>query len=360
MAELSERGFEQYGAVETDHGHRLRVYESSAARGPHVWLNVCLADEHRGIKPEEATAHLSLFHAMELRGLLDDYIEGVPERWEKGASLYHEAGKEWREKYPELVLKATRRNCQCCHFGNHDFPCVCDGQDCCHPDRHAPDKDVPAVPELMCSVCHHAEERHTASLPEEGSKDYCTECSGTDEYHAFNEAPESPQEDFLDRLRAIVPPGVPDERVRGVARLLADLWQIPYDRDGQQEHPLWVKAAEVAGPGASKRNVAQTAAALAAHEWFTEEAPPVHMEGMRAPLVQYDEAQGTAAAIDATYAVRQQEDEDLAVEDVCRCGHIRSQHTKTTDTWGASCQMCGALGGATNYHWRHEFSSEEV
>lgn len=27
-------------------------------------------------------------------------------------------------------------SCQCCTFGNHTEPCTCDGNGCCHPERH--------------------------------------------------------------------------------------------------------------------------------------------------------------------------------------------------------------------------------
>jgi hypothetical protein len=42
-------------------------------------------------------------------------------------------------------------------------------------------------PEPVCAVegCGHLEERHTCSLPEEGSEDYCTECDGSVSYHSF-------------------------------------------------------------------------------------------------------------------------------------------------------------------------------
>jgi preprotein translocase subunit SecD len=29
-----------------------------------------------------------------------------------------------------------RADCQCCDFGNHTQPCTCDGESCCHRERH--------------------------------------------------------------------------------------------------------------------------------------------------------------------------------------------------------------------------------
>jgi hypothetical protein len=149
MAELSSRGFEQYGEIETTYGHTVRVYESSAASGPHLWLKTKLVAERstHALPPEEATAHLDLLQAITVRALLDEFIEGVPERWANGTSLLLKADKAWREANPELVLEQTRRNCQCCASGNHDFRCTCDGEGCCHPGHHAPAQDVPDQPE---------------------------------------------------------------------------------------------------------------------------------------------------------------------------------------------------------------------
>lgn len=48
--------------------------------------------------------------------------------------------------------------------------------------------------EVFCRVCGHSEERHTRSLPEEGGKAYCTECSWADEYHELDNAPAHPDD----------------------------------------------------------------------------------------------------------------------------------------------------------------------
>lgn len=47
-------------------------------------------------------------------------------------------------------------------------------------------------------------------------------------------------------------------------------------------------------------------------------------------------------------------------EDLCACGHPRSQHRKAVGAWGTSwCEMCGAMNGNTHYHWRHGFGMED-
>lgn len=194
MAELSERGFEQYGGIETKHGHMVQVYESSAASGPHVWIKTARTPEtgsRYGMGPEETTAHLDLVQAMKLRAMLDKFIEGVLSRWTDGARIYKEA----------------------------------------HREVHGTPPGEPKPEEPGCSFCEHSEERHTTSLPEEGYRDYCTECMGHDGYHSFNQeirskAAQGSQERFVDRLRALVPPSVPQDRLEAVAQLLAAMWQI--------------------------------------------------------------------------------------------------------------------------------------
>jgi hypothetical protein len=77
----------------------------------------------------------------------------------------------------------------------------------------------------ICSHCGHAEHCHTTSLPEERSKDYCTECQGKDEFHAFDEAPESPQEARRARMRALLASELPQGRVEAVVDVLMRLTQ---------------------------------------------------------------------------------------------------------------------------------------
>lgn len=87
-AEHNDRGFLVYGgtAVPTRYGHTIRVQESSAASGPHVWLFIEGA--------AEAAPHLSLADAIEIRDRLTQFIDGTPERWTNGKRFVREAHKE--------------------------------------------------------------------------------------------------------------------------------------------------------------------------------------------------------------------------------------------------------------------------
>ncbi len=56
-----------------------------------------------------------------------------------------------------------------------------------------------------CSSCGHDEARHTFEARDEGGRDYCTECDGAEEFHAFDEEPKAPQsapQESAEELRA--------------------------------------------------------------------------------------------------------------------------------------------------------------
>lgn len=84
----NDRGFLAYagGPIETSYGHTIRVQESSAASGPHVWLFI-------GDSPQVPShdPHLDLEQAVALRAALDQFIDGVPERWTDGQAMLDEA-----------------------------------------------------------------------------------------------------------------------------------------------------------------------------------------------------------------------------------------------------------------------------
>lgn len=77
----NDRGFLTYtgGPIPTDYGHEITIQESSAASGPHVWLFVGDSTMVLGHDP-----HLTLAQAIRLRAALDQFIQGVPERWNNG------------------------------------------------------------------------------------------------------------------------------------------------------------------------------------------------------------------------------------------------------------------------------------
>jgi hypothetical protein len=76
---FTPRGFKCFKPISTTYGHRVEVYESSAADVPHVWLAIELTAEHAreahsNIEPEEARAHMTLDDAAALRDQLDSAI----------------------------------------------------------------------------------------------------------------------------------------------------------------------------------------------------------------------------------------------------------------------------------------------
>ncbi len=84
----SERGFDRLPEIKTDYGDTVSVYESSAAKGPHLWLRI---DRHP-MTPEQikihhdflltgTTAHLSLEQAQEIADQLLVMIEKVKNNW---------------------------------------------------------------------------------------------------------------------------------------------------------------------------------------------------------------------------------------------------------------------------------------
>lgn len=74
---LSDRGFKHYDSVPSTYGGTVRVYESSAASGPHIWLNaVAPVDMNDPNGRQEGSAiHLTLENATLLRDQLTHLIE---------------------------------------------------------------------------------------------------------------------------------------------------------------------------------------------------------------------------------------------------------------------------------------------
>ncbi|MDJ0368767.1 hypothetical protein QMK19_03505 [Streptomyces sp. H10-C2] len=87
-APVSDRGFLIYGGqpIPTSYGHTVRVQESSAAEGPHVWLFI---DDSP--VSDRNSPHLSLEQAIAVHAALGQFIDGVAERWEDGAERVAEA-----------------------------------------------------------------------------------------------------------------------------------------------------------------------------------------------------------------------------------------------------------------------------
>lgn len=78
-----DRGFHGYGTpLKCTYGTTMKVYESSSAEGPHVWLNVevnhAVLSRHQ---PGEASAHLNKKQAQALINRLQTWIDEIPSRW---------------------------------------------------------------------------------------------------------------------------------------------------------------------------------------------------------------------------------------------------------------------------------------
>lgn len=72
--ELSERGFKQMEPFTCTYGSHVRVYESSSAESPHIWVNIDASPWHTEAKEGEGVAHLSLEQAALLRDQLNFLI----------------------------------------------------------------------------------------------------------------------------------------------------------------------------------------------------------------------------------------------------------------------------------------------
>ena len=85
MPEFSERGFAQFPPFTCSYGSEVRLYESSNASGPHIWLNI---DDSRWRTPKQkaednvnhSSAHLTLDQARELSNRLQTAIAFMEQR----------------------------------------------------------------------------------------------------------------------------------------------------------------------------------------------------------------------------------------------------------------------------------------
>lgn len=80
---LSERGFAQGRPIPSEYGGAAKVYESSAAEAPHVWLMVQspvnLNDPNGPM--QEAVAHFTLENAIRLRDQLGHLTTRMANDW---------------------------------------------------------------------------------------------------------------------------------------------------------------------------------------------------------------------------------------------------------------------------------------
>ena len=69
--DTSDRGFRYYESIPSAYGHKIDVYESSAASGPHIWLAI---DGDEALIEDKAHVHLTVEQAQRLRDTLDAAI----------------------------------------------------------------------------------------------------------------------------------------------------------------------------------------------------------------------------------------------------------------------------------------------
>lgn len=95
----TDRGFKHYEPIETSYGHEIRVYESSAATRPCIWLSVKLTEEesrNSGIAPCEANAHMTIEQAEMVRDAIDTAIKNHYQILRTCGSLRREVGRAER------------------------------------------------------------------------------------------------------------------------------------------------------------------------------------------------------------------------------------------------------------------------
>ena len=72
---VTDRGFQHMDPIPGTYGGEVKVYESSAAESPHVWLNTwSFRHPNTQSDPVEATVHLALADAERLRDQLSYLI----------------------------------------------------------------------------------------------------------------------------------------------------------------------------------------------------------------------------------------------------------------------------------------------
>ena len=73
---VTDRGFQHMDPIPGTYGGEVKVYESSAASGPHVWLNTWSYENPNTQSDRvEATVHLRLVDAERLRDQLSYLID---------------------------------------------------------------------------------------------------------------------------------------------------------------------------------------------------------------------------------------------------------------------------------------------
>jgi hypothetical protein len=90
--EVTDRGFVHLDPVETRYGAIVHVYESSAAMGPHIWMNCKQPPPaYPGALPQElgeVPVHMNLAQAEAIRDRLTHLIDKAKREWAEEAWYY--------------------------------------------------------------------------------------------------------------------------------------------------------------------------------------------------------------------------------------------------------------------------------
>lgn len=222
----------------------------------------------------------------------------------------------------------------------------------------------------ICSHCGHAAHCHTTSLPEEGRRDYCTECSGKDEFHAMDEAPVvyvPGVQQLVEAMRQLTGPSMPQERLEAAAaRAYALLGvQDPEAAPSPQELPqarLDVMRARVEGARPvgvvvdELRSIITSTDPALPHEDVACEEIAVECE---CGIVWPDGVLGKGhndMDCKPEPEIPQAPQNDMG-DDVCFCGCTRKEH-RSSPEWGESCDGCTRKGPRATYQWRHPFNRD--
>ncbi|MDB5716481.1 MAG: hypothetical protein JWO15_3878 [Sphingomonadales bacterium] len=83
---VTDRGFKRYEPVESRYGGHIRVYESSLADAPHIWVtSTAPSNLNDPTGPQvEAPMHLTLANAVVLRDQLTHLIENHYQEVDRG------------------------------------------------------------------------------------------------------------------------------------------------------------------------------------------------------------------------------------------------------------------------------------
>lgn len=255
--------------------------------------------------------------------------------------------KEWRDQ--DTVCVVSYDNVRAVPDHVHDF--IGDGDECQEPgctfmwgDHMRQQTRWEQEQADICSFCGHDNARHTFEAPDEGGRDYCTECDGADEFHSFDEPPQRPEvsrERLLEAVRGLLGSDVPQERLEAAVdrmRVMLALTDPEPAREPQESPQARLDAMRVRVEGVRPRGVVM--------DEIPQDDDPA--EQCACGRIWPDGVMGKGHNF---VGCEPEPDPD---EDICACGCKRKHHRESVN-WGHSCDGCTAKGPRATYQWRHPF-----